>query len=179
MRRLIALVLVAGCSSEGTSIGNPNKTIILVAPPGDQVELESATLPISAIQVDGEDVEVPEGNDALEGIPIDLPNWLLSVRVELDGTFDLIGTEGASQVDLQLDVGQIQVNATRLPFQPGQPHVFELGSPGWLDADRVGWARGEDHLVTPDSPEHPTLVEAIQFDSQILADPDGDGVPER
>ena len=182
MRRLIpALLLLAAChgDAQGTSIGNPNKTIITVAPPGDQVRLTSATLPLSGIEVDGDPVDVPEGTDALQGIQVDLPNWLTSVRLELDGTFDLTGTEGDAEVDLQLDLQEVEVLVLRVPFTPGEPHVFELAAPGWLDADQVGWVRGEDHRIDPESPEHDALVLAVRQGSSLLPDEDGDGVPDR
>lgn len=181
MRMIPALLLVFACKAlpNGTSIGNPNKTIIKVAPPGDEVQLQQATLKLQGVFASGTAIDPPESDDVLAGLEIELPRNATSVRLEIEGTFDLLGMDGENVVDLQLDVQQVQVVALdRLVAEPS-PLVFELAYPGWLDASEVGWSRGEDHVVRPGGPNHLVLVDAVRLSSSLLQDADDDGEPDR
>ena len=71
------------------------------------------------------------------------------------------------------------MTANRLPFELGEPHVFELGFPDWLTAATVGWTAGEEHVVRASDPFHDRLVELVTEGSALHADTDGDGNPDR
>ncbi|MCB9669973.1 MAG: hypothetical protein H6736_21280 [Alphaproteobacteria bacterium] len=179
---MILLLVACDPTGSGTSIGNPNRTLLRVAPGGD-VELTSAELDLIRVVLDGPEgqqiLEGPFATDVLEGVELDLPTgeWT-SLTLTAGAPFALLGDAGGS-VDLTLDVPEVGVQVDRGPLLDGQPHVFELASPGWLDASVVGWDLGVDQVVTPDGPLHARLAEAITAGSALWPDADGDGEPDR
>lgn len=189
MRRwMIAVTFVAGAGclepDPGTSVGNPNLTLVKVAPPGPGLTLDLASLPIAAVQVsnsDGtRDAPVPSSTDVLKGAPLDLPagDWT-ELSLVVDGRFVVQGVDGDGEVDLELELDEVAVRSLRSPLQFDEPHVFELAFPEWLTADNVGWTAGDDHVVRPGDPVHDVLADFVESRSAFLADPDGDGEPNR
>lgn len=178
MRFVVPLMIMVACdpTGDGTSIGNPNKTLLRVAPAGEVV-LTSAELTVRELVVDGVSLQVPAETDVLEGVELDLPRDLESITLVLDGTFDLLGGDGEARIDLNLDVQRVSIVVGRQPLELDQPHVFELATPDWLSAEQVGWTRGQDHIVRPGDPFHEGLVTAVEG-SRFHLDADGDGVPD-
>lgn len=179
---MILWLVLLGCGGprEGTSIGNPNKTLMRIAPPGAGIDLDLAELELQSLDVDGFAVDLPRTDDLLAGVSLDLPaGSIQSLRVEFAGPLRILGSEQGATLDLELDLIELELEFTRLPIELDQPHVFELGMPDWLDAEQVGWVRGEAHTVRPGAPEHDILVEVLRQGSALLLDADGDGQPDR
>jgi len=187
IKRCLVLPLLLGCGNghDGVSVGNPNlDTLLRVAPPGDGLQLDRAEVRVDAIVVSGVDdrleVGPPMEIDVLAGVPLGLPAGRWSrIELELDGRFVVLGTDRGAELDLALEVPSVAVQAVRLPFELGEPHVFELAFPGWLSADEVGWQPGVPHVVRPSDPEHDRLVDFVTERSELLVDADGDGKPDR
>lgn len=188
-RSILLLGVVAGACADpiedpGTSVGNPNLTLVKVAPGGLGVEITKANLPFSSVTVSNAaetvEVDLPTSNDVLAGAPLDLPtgDWT-QLSLQLDGTLNLAGTESNATIDLELDVAAVTVRSERSPLETGEPHVFELAFPGWLEAQNTGWVSGEDHTIRQGDPIHDTLVDSIQQRSAYLPDADRDGEPDR
>jgi hypothetical protein len=142
-----------------------------VAPAGGAARITLAELVVARIEVTGDDgvvtVDPPAGTDVLAGVPLALPegDWT-SVTLELGSTLDVLGTdEGA--FDLSLEVDTVGVQAARLPFELGEPHVFELASEGWLTPERAGWDPSTDRVVRPGDVAHDAFVEAVQQGSSL------------
>lgn len=183
----VGLLLASACHDErsGVSIGNPNKnTLLRVAPPGDGLELDAAEVQVVGIVLVGPEGETrtdpPSDRDVLAGVDLGLPAgaWT-AVELELRDAFLVTGTDRGARLDLALEVPEVAVSATRLPFELGEPHVFELGFPGWLSAEQVGWMAGDEHVVRRSDPEHDRLVELVTERSALLVDADGNGEPDR
>ena len=98
--------------------------------------------------------------------------------MELTSALTVLGRDDDHDVDLELDLADIAVSSSRLPYELGEPHVFELAFPGWLDAENVGWTRGEDHTVRPGDEVHDVLADAVERRSGLYVDADGDGEPD-
>jgi hypothetical protein len=181
MRAFLLLALTA-CdpTGSGTSIGNPNKTLLRLAPAGSEVQLSAASAVVVGLLVDGVELEVPADTDVLTGIELALPPGTASrIEVEFAGTLDLLGTEGQATVDLALAVPSVAVAVTRGELTLDQPHVFELAEPDWLDARNTGWQRGDPHVIRPGDPLHDPLAEAVETGSALWLDLDEDGQPDR
>lgn len=182
--RPLLLLLLAACADggAGTSIGNPNMTLLRIAPSG--VELSSATLTVDEITLVGADGEA-EGNriggdDVLNGVELEMPKGVwTSVRLTMSGEFVILGTDGADTIDLQLSVPEVSVEVSRLPIELDEPHVFELAYPDWLTAAEAGWSAGEAHVVRPGDALHDPLATKVAQRSSLLPDADEDGQPER
>jgi hypothetical protein len=180
MRLLPLFLLACDPTGSGTSIGNPSKTLLRLAPAGDGITLDVAETTIDALLVDGVEIDTPTGEDLLRGVDLQLPSAALtSVEVRFDGLFTVLGVEEGATLDLGLDVRDVRVDSNRGPLVADEPHVFELGEPGWLDADRVGWTRGVDHVVRPGDAVHDPLVRTLRERASWLPDDDGDGNPDR
>lgn len=187
MFRTLLLLSLFGCNDgdSGVSVGNPNKdTLLRIGPPGDDITLDLATVGVASIVLVGADGEVsvdpPSETDVLAGVTLDLPagDWM-SVSLGLTGALTLVGLDGEGVVDVQLSVPEVSVVAMREAIELGEPHVFELGFPGWLSAEEVGWGRGTDHIVREGDVEHDVLVGFVSERSALHADLDGDGEPDR
>lgn len=166
---ILWLVVACDATGNGTSIGNPNKTLLRLAPGGDDVQLDLAELSLSRVSADGDRLDVPVETDVLGGIPLDIPaGTYTSLAIELDGPLTVEGS-----VDLTLDVVDVEVSVTRQGWTLDEPHVFELAMPGWLDDVEAG------RRVVVGEALHDTLVDRIREGASLLPDTDGDGVPER
>lgn len=179
---LTLLLLACDPSGQGTSVGNPNKTLLRVAP-GGEVTLDLAELPVERLELVGSDPQTVdvEGVDVLEGVELDLPagDWT-SLRLVPAGPFRLQGlADQGGRVDLLLEVPVVGVSVTRGPLLADQPHVFELAFPDWLTGEVVGWDLSADQQIRATDPLHADLVESVVEGSALLPDVDGDGEPER
>ena len=185
MKRLCLLLMACADGAEGTSIGNPNLTVLRIAPAGDGIAVSTAEVGIGAIRITdlaGETTvyDAPEGRNLLSGVDFELPTgtWA-SLQLELNGDFMLSGDDAGDRIDLQLELNAVGVAASRSPLEINQPHVFELAYPDWLTATEVGWTPGQAHVVRPGDQLHDTLATVVAQRSSLLPDGDGDGEPDR
>lgn len=175
-----SLWLACGGPRTGTSVGNPNLTLLKIAPGGPGVALQLASATVDQLVIDEQVEDGPGEVDLLVGAELEVPaGQIQSLEIRLQGRILLLGSDGADALDLELEVPAIGVSLSRQPLEPDVPHVFELASPGWLLPEAVGWVPGADHVVRPGDPEHQALVLSLIESSAVYPDADADGSPER
>ena len=184
---LFASLLLIGCGGSpdgGTSVGNPGR-LAMTAAPGTEVTFSGGSVPVGRMTLAPcGDVATPSlvSDDVVAfGASIEMPvgSWC-SIRMEAQGpvTFDFrVDSEGVGEYAIELDLGEVELaveGGGAFSVAEGQAFVFELGSPGWLDADDLEFD-AEDNLVQ-DEALLTDLAEVVTNYSGLFEDSDGDGV---
>jgi hypothetical protein len=109
---------------------------------------------------------VPASPLLLEGGP-----WC-ALSFEPQGPLTLTGTDGNVVVDLTLSLPPVVLTLREQLDVDGDAFVLRLGDDGWLAADDLDLS--EDGSITPSSPLHDPLVEALEAGAGLYRD-DEDG----
>jgi len=129
---------------------------------------------------DGDTQSLVSDDTVAFGTSIEVPvgSWC-SIRMEAEGavTFDfLVDSEGVGEYAIDLDFGEVELaveGGGAFSVAEEQAFVFELGSPGWLDADDLEFD-AEDDLVE-DEALLADLADVVTDYSGLFEDSDGDG----
>lgn len=183
--RFLTFALLFACRGapvEGTSVGNPTELTVRLAPSSDlTLDLAEVALGVARFtDVEGGDVEVNLATtaDLLDGGPLELPDldWV-SLELSLASPLELGGaTSGGAEASLTIDADSLTLipSAEAVAFDGGA-YVLELGHPGWLDAESVGYDPDQDLLVEPGSAAHDNLAWLLGYTSSLYEDLDRDG----
>ena len=161
----------------GVAVGNPGEMTARVASGGD-LTLEEAWLSIDALTLDGcDDTSVRVAQDLvfdLTGDPrVLLPAgewcalWIEDARLQLaagDGSTSLT-------LDLPLEVG-LEANGG-FTLSEGAT-LLQLGPEGWLSIDALDLDPGAN-VIDADDDRADDVLDAIEAESLLVDDPDGDG----
>lgn len=185
MTRLLPLALLLGCRnggpSEGTSVGNPTELTLSVAPSADLL-LDAAQVDLSLArfadaQGGFDDVNLDASVDLLAGGTVTIPDLEWStLELFFASPMALSGStsgDAAARVTLEVESLLLTAAVAEVVFDGGS-FVLELGSPGWLDAESIGYEPDEELLVEPGDAVHDTLAELVQYRSSLIPDQDGD-----
>lgn len=180
----LAAVLLSSYSLPGAAsvlIGNPKLTVHVATANGlvfNQVKAAQAVPRADAcdpIALDG-------GQPAqLLGRTVPLPALVCALGLEVGGTLTIQGQGVAGGTfSLVLSVSDL-VDMLAQPetlWIDGGPRAYhlELASADWVTAADLGLVQGQHVVVDDNHPLHDDLVAAIELDSLLLRDSDGDGV---
>jgi len=183
--RFLPLALLLACRGgpvEGTSVGNPTELAARLAPSSDLI-IDSAQVALGVASFTNgqggvEDVDLAATVDLLDGGSLEMPEleWV-SLELFFASPIELHGsTSGDAEASVTIDAESLFLtsSADAVGFDGGA-YVLELGIPGWLDADSIGYDPDEDLLVEPGSTEHDTLAGLVGHSSSLVEDQDGDG----
>ena len=184
---LFASLILVGCAGSpdgGTSVGNPGR-LAMTAAPGTEVTFSGGSVPVGRMTLapcgDGDTPSLVSDDVVAFGASIEVPvgSWC-SIRMETEGpaTFDfLVDSEGVREYAIGLDFGEVELaveGGGAFSVAEGQAFVFELGSPGWLDADDLEFDADDD--LVEDEALLADLADVVTDYSGLFADSDGDGV---
>lgn len=177
----LALLLACTNVGQGTIIGNPGEMRVSIAPGMDTTTNRASMAVDSVTWTDcggfSELVRVDGTVDLLDPVIVHVPagEWCsvqltAATNVDVQGTGDAGGTYA-----LDLELPDVALSTPTGLLVQGNAYVFELGAPGWLDADVLGVTDGADVVVAPGDALHDDLLAVAQRNSALFDDADADG----
>ena len=185
---MILMAIAAGCAPaqpEGTAVGNPGQTKMLLASPhaagnGESTYLSARTEAVSWLLSENgvgySEYPVDQEIDLLDAFHIDTPDgefshaelWLSYVEVELessDGLQTLLWMEDVF-IELEKDGGFLLED---------ELYNFEMASPGWMDVALPSVFPEDELFIDPEHALYDELETSLFRDSALFIDLDGDG----
>jgi hypothetical protein len=177
----LALLLACTNIGQGTIIGNPGEMRVSIAP-GLDTTTSRATMAVDSVTWTdcggfSELVRVDGTVDLLDPVIVHVPagEWC-SVQLTAATNLDVQGAgDAGGTYALDLELPDVALGTPTGLLVQGNAYVFELGTPGWLDADVLGVSDGTDVVVAPGDTLHDDLLTVAQLDSALFDDADADG----
>ena len=163
-------------------VGNPGLTVRVA--PATGITFDEVTLEYGVPRADACTPPALNGGDPAEvlGDFLPLPLDVCAIGVEVGEVLTIEGTGTAGGTfSLELDVGDLVrtlQEEEKLWPETGvsRAYILELAAPSWTSATALGLSSGQHVVVDSSHNLYATLVAAIQDDSSIFRDVDGDGV---
>ena len=162
----------------GTSIGNPNRTMLSMAPtaglPVEDVSVDEAR--VSMWSCDGEWVELAFSGESWLGTVVSVPEgtWCwMSLTWEPPLVVVAFDESAEREVFVELDLDRLDLQIAPADALEGD-HVLELASPDW-GLDILEEDTDDPLFIDEEHPLYERLVVSVQQDSTLWRDEDGDG----
>lgn len=179
---LLTLSLLPRAADASIYIGNPKLTVRIAA--GTGLTFQTLTLDHAVVRADAcTPPSLNSGNPIeLLGIGKLLPHSACAVGIE---TGDLLTITGVGSTggtfELELAVGDlVRTLAASETIWPdstkSKAFILELAAPGWVTESTLGLSNGVHTVVDAQHLLHDDLVDAIELDSALFRDDNGDGV---
>lgn len=179
---LLLLTLLPQAAEASIYIGNPKLTVRISG--GAGLTFQTLTLDHAIVRADAcTPPSLNSGNPIeLLGVGKLLPHNDCAVGVQTGGTLTItgVGSTGGT-FELELAVGDlVRTLADPETIWPSsavsKAFILELAAPGWVTESALGLSNGVHTVVDAQHSLHDDLVDAIELDSALFRDDNGDGV---